>query len=60
MANGDTTILVKSETRDALKALKVHENQSYDEVIRQLLENYKEVSDGDDDVASESRTKQGD
>lgn len=36
-----TTIKVSKETQQKLKDLKIHENQSYDEVIQKLLEKEK-------------------
>lgn len=37
-----TSIKISIETRDALGKLKIHHRQSYDEVIRKLLEKVKE------------------
>jgi len=40
--NEMTTIAVSRSTKEALEKLKVHHNQSYDEVIREILKKLKE------------------
>jgi len=37
-----TTIAVLQSTKEALEKLKVHPNQSYDEVLREILKKLKE------------------
>ena len=36
-SRGNTTIEVKKTTRDKLKKVKIHQRQSYDEVINNLI-----------------------
>ena len=36
-SRGNTTIEVKKATRDKLKKVKIHQRQSYDEVINEVL-----------------------
>jgi predicted CopG family antitoxin len=47
MVKKATTIYISDETRQELAKLKVHPRQSYEEVIRKLLEEYKKLKGGD-------------
>lgn len=44
MAASNTTIQVSVETLEKLKALKIYEKESYDEVITDLIEDHQELS----------------
>ena len=37
-----TTIMVRKETRDKLKSLRITKRESYDEVIKRLIEKWEE------------------
>lgn len=37
-----TTIMVRKETRDKLKSLRITKRESYDEVINRLIEKWEE------------------
>jgi len=39
----DSTIKVKPETKEALRALKIHRRETYEDVILRLIDFYKRV-----------------
>jgi len=39
-----TTMLISKELRNLLNGLKIHPNQSYDEVVRLLIKHYRETT----------------
>lgn len=50
--DGDTSIRIKVSTWRELKDLKEHPNESFDDVIQELLETYRQVQDAADEQES--------
>ena len=42
----DTTIKVSRETKEELDKLKIHQRETYDDVVRRLIEAYKKSKGG--------------